>query len=148
MCIRDSLQTLYLAGAMGGVKYRNFHARHILVTCQCSLSGIAGSSHQNIGQLTAAQNQMCIRDRLETAVIQKKTKRGHKEIDLKQALPRIETEQKENELQAELLLTAGEGNNLNPSLWLNFMQEHCGLNPADVSVLRTALLLEDQTDFR
>nr|WP_276870154.1 TIGR03936 family radical SAM-associated protein [Fournierella massiliensis] len=96
----------------------------------------------------SAQASVDAYNQLETAVIQKKTKRGHKEIDLKQALPRIETEQKKNELQAELLLTAGEGNNLNPSLWLNFMQEHCGLNPTDVSVLRTALLLEDQTDFR
>lgn len=95
-----------------------------------------------------AQSSIDAYDKMEAAVIQKKTKRGHKEIDLKQALPNIPAVQKDNELQAELLLPAGEGSNLNPSLWLNFMQEHCGLNPTEVSVLRTALLLEDMTDFR
>ena len=96
----------------------------------------------------SAQNSLHAYNKMESAVIQKKTKRGSKEIDLKQALPCIPAVQKEDVLEAELLLPAGEGNNLNPSLWLAFMQENCGLKSTEVSVLRTALLLEDMTDFR
>lgn len=83
----------------------------------------------------------------ETAIVLKKTKRGHKEIDLKEHLKMFDYQEKDGCLETEVLLPAGEGLNLNPSLWLNFMQENCGLNATEVSVLRVALLLKTMQDF-
>lgn len=37
-------------------------------------------------------------------------------------------------------LPAGEGLNLNPSLWLGFLQEHCGVDATQAHVLRKRLI--------
>lgn len=95
----------------------------------------------------SAKSSLEAYNQLESAVVLKKTKRGHKEIELKEALKEIPFVEEEGCLKSELLLPAGEGSNLNPSLWLNFMQENCGLNATEASVLRTALLLENMQDF-
>ncbi len=83
----------------------------------------------------------------ESAVVMKKTKRGQKAIELKEYLPKVAYEEQDGQLKIELLLPAGEGTNLNPSLWLTFLQDNCGLNITEASVLRTHLLLENMQDF-
>lgn len=86
-------------------------------------------------------------NQLEQAVVLKKTKRGHKEINLKESLPVIAWETNQSECLAQITLPAGEGLNLNPSLFLNFFQEQLGMNSTEVSVLRTGLFLKNMEEF-
>ena len=44
-------------------------------------------------------------------------------------------------------LPAGEGLNLNPSLWLGFLQEHCGVDATQAHVLRKRLITKNSEDF-
>ncbi len=83
---------------------------------------------------------------LESAPVQKKSKRGLKTIDLKETVARIEYRMEEDDAVFELLLPAGEGFNLNPGLLMDFIRESCGLQ-SHPSILRTALLTEEQQDF-
>lgn len=87
-------------------------------------------------------------NQLESAVIIKKTKRGQKPVELKEHLPALEYETEEDRVVCRLELPAGEGLNLNPSLWLGFLQEHCGLDATRVNVLRTGILLKNKQNFR
>lgn len=84
---------------------------------------------------------------LDTAPVMKKSKRGQKEIDLKEHCPRLDYVQEGDEVRFEMLLPAGEGLNLNPSLWLSFLQQHCGVDATRAQVLRTRLLTKNSEDF-
>lgn len=84
---------------------------------------------------------------LESAVVMKKTKRGQKPIELKEYAPQLQSSTQGDRAVFEMQLPAGEALNLNPSLWLGFLQEHCGLDATRANVLRTALLLENLQDF-
>ena len=84
---------------------------------------------------------------LDTAPIMKKSKRGQKEIDLKAHCPRLDYVQEGDEVRFEMRLPAGEGLNLNPSLWLSFLQQHCGVDATRAQVLRTRLLTKNSEDF-
>lgn len=77
----------------------------------------------------------------ETAVVSKKTKRGAKEIDLKQYLPCIAYTQVDGALRFDLRLpcASGEGVNLNPALLLEHLQKTHAIPPWQCEVLRTQL---------
>lgn len=83
---------------------------------------------------------------LETAPVEKKSKRGLKTVDLKETVAHIEYHMEEDTAVFELLLPAGESFNLNPGLLMDFIREHCGLE-SHPGILRTALLTEDKQDF-
>lgn len=85
---------------------------------------------------------------LESAVVMKKSKRGQKPVELKEQVPAIAFERQGDRVTFGMTLPAGEGLNLNPSLWLGFLQERFGLDSTRASVLRTGLLLENSQDFR
>lgn len=84
-----------------------------------------------------------------TAVTVKKTKRGEKEIDLKEYFTPLSAELSQGEFTASVRLSAGLDTNVNPSLLLAVMQP-C-LPPEDSYMLyirRTAILEKDLTPFR
>ena len=84
---------------------------------------------------------------LDAAPVLKKSKRGQKEIDLKEHCPRLDYVQDGDEVCFDMLLPAGEGLNLNPSLWLSFLQEQCGVDPTRAHVLRKRLITKNSEDF-
>lgn len=83
----------------------------------------------------------------QTAPVQKKSKRGMKEIDLKEYCPRIDFVCRAQELTFEMLLPAGEGLTLNPSLWLGLLERAHGAPVTGARVLRTRLLTKNSEDF-
>lgn len=86
---------------------------------------------------------------MESAVALKKSKRGKKEIQLKDHHRTICYETQPDRVVFSMRLPAGgDGLNLNPSLWLDFLKEHCGVDTTQASVLRTALLTKDLKNFR
>ena len=84
---------------------------------------------------------------LDAAPVLKKSKRGQKEIDLKKHCPRLDYVLEGDEVCFEMQLPAGEGLNLNPSLWLGFLQEHCGVDATRAHVLRKRLVTKNSEDF-
>ena len=84
---------------------------------------------------------------LDAAPVLKKSKRGQKEIDLKEHCPRLDYTREGDEVRFEMTLPAGEGLNLNPSLWLGFLQEQCGVDATRAHVLRRRLLTKNSQDF-
>lgn len=85
----------------------------------------------------------------ETATVSKKTKRGHKELDLKQYIPAVEYETEGEKLSFSVTLPCGSGEapNLNPSLLLTWLQQNYELPPWQCEVLRTAILTKDGQKF-
>lgn len=83
----------------------------------------------------------------DSAIVLKKSKRGQKEIELKEHLKEFQYTEKDGMLETCVVLPAGDGLNLNPSLWISFMQEHYGLNVTEVSVLRTKLFTKTMQEF-
>ncbi len=84
----------------------------------------------------------------ESAIALKKSKRGKKEIELKEFLPTIPYEVENGLVKFQVQLPAGgDGLNLNPSLWLDYLNEHFGVDATRASVLRTRLLQKNLTDF-
>ena len=69
------------------------------------------------------------------------------QIDLKEHCPRLDYVQDGDEVRFDMLLPAGEGLNLNPSLWLSFLQEQCGVDPTRAHVLRKRLITKNSEDF-
>ena len=84
----------------------------------------------------------------ESAIALKKSKRGKKEIELKEFVPSIDYQAEDGLIRFEMQLPAGgDGLNLNPSLWLDYMQENCGVDATQAGVFRTALLLKNLENF-
>lgn len=86
-------------------------------------------------------------DQLESAVVQKKTKRGTKPIELKQYIPRLACRQEGESLLVCLRLPASGELNLNPALLAAFLEQQYGVPAAEAAVLRTALLTQDGQPF-
>ncbi len=84
---------------------------------------------------------------LPQALVEKKSKRGIRSVDLKETLQRVDYRTEGDEIVFDLLLPAGETLNLNPTLFTGFMQEHCGLE-SHPHILRTGLLTKNMEDFR
>ncbi len=88
-------------------------------------------------------------NQLDSAVIMKKSKRGQKPVELKEFQKEIAYKKEDGRVVFEMQLPAGgDGLNLNPSLWLGFLNEHFGVDETQASVLRTALLTKDLKEFR
>lgn len=84
---------------------------------------------------------------LDSAVVLKKSKRGQKPVELKAYAKTLDFAVEGESAAFEMMLPAGEGLNLNPALWLGFLQERFGVDSTRANVLRTGLLLEDMQDF-
>ena len=82
-------------------------------------------------------------------VISKKTKRGSKDIDLKEYLPKLAYSTQGDTLRFEVQLpcAAGEGVNLNPALLLEHLQKTHELPPWQCEVLRTQLYTKSGEKF-
>lgn len=85
----------------------------------------------------------------EQAEVTKKTKRGHKTLDLKEHLPRIDYESAGEELRFTVKLPCGSGEalNLNPALLMDFLHENGGAPAWQCRVLRTHLYTKSGADF-
>ena len=84
---------------------------------------------------------------LPTALVQKKSKRGMKEIDLKQHIPEIHAEACAGGCRFTLLLPASDILNLNPALLLKFVEEHYAIPAVNSDVLRTEFLAKNGEKF-
>lgn len=84
----------------------------------------------------------------EAALVQKKSKRGMKEIDLKQSIPAVQAQKCEEGCRFELLLPASDTLNLNPSLLLKWIEEHYGIPTVNSDVLRTEFLTKNGEKFQ
>ena len=85
----------------------------------------------------------------ETAEVTKKTKRGHKTLDLKQYLPHIDYTVAGQELAFDIQLPCGSGEalNLNPALLMDCLQGQGGAPAWQCQVLRTHLYTASGQDF-
>ena len=85
----------------------------------------------------------------EHAEVTKKTKRGHKTLDIKAYLPRIDYESAGEKLHFTITLPCGSGEalNLNPSLLMDFLHENGGAPAWQCRVLRTHLYTKSGADF-
>lgn len=83
------------------------------------------------------------------AVVTKKTKRGHKTLDLKEHLPQVPYTVEGDALTFTITLPCGSGEalNLNPSLLMDFLQEQGAAPIWQCQVLRTHLYTQDGKDF-
>lgn len=84
---------------------------------------------------------------LETAPVEKKSKRGKKEIDLKEFVPDLALQEAGERVECSVCLPAAQELNLNPSLLTGFLEERFGLSAAEANILRTALLTAEKTPF-
>lgn len=82
------------------------------------------------------------------AMVLKKSKRGQKELDLKQVIPSIDYRAEGEELTFLLTMPCGSGEapNLNPSLLLGYLHDR-GLPLWQCSVLRTKLYTKNGKEF-
>lgn len=86
----------------------------------------------------------------EQVIVAKKTKRGRKEIDIKAFLPAIETAPAGEDallLKVKLPCAAGEGDNLNPSLLLGWLEQKADIHPWQCEVLREHLYTKSGEEF-
>lgn len=85
----------------------------------------------------------------EQAEVTKKTKRGQKTLDLKQYLAHIDCEEAGDNIEFSVKLPCGSGEalNLNPSLLMDFLQQHGGAPVWQCRVLRTHLYNKAGADF-
>ena len=85
----------------------------------------------------------------EHAEVTKKTKRGQKTLDLKQYLAHIDCEEAGDNIEFSVKLPCGSGEalNLNPSLLMDFLQQHGGAPIWQCRVLRTHLYNKAGMDF-
>ncbi len=81
------------------------------------------------------------------ALAKKRTKRGFKEIDLKQYISCIEYTEDGDGFVFRLRLPASDELNLNPSLLTAYLEQEFGAPACEVSILRTALLTKELQPF-
>ena len=84
---------------------------------------------------------------LETAPVEKHSKRGKKIVDLKEHIPQLSYTALGDTVQIELCLPASQELNLNPSLLTGFLEEKFGLPAASANILRTEFLTADRQLF-
>ena len=82
------------------------------------------------------------------ALVEKKTKRGRREVDLKTWLPTLQALPEGDGCRVTLRLpcACGEGDNINPSLLLGYFSRF-GIEPWQCEVLRTRLFTADGAEF-
>ena len=84
---------------------------------------------------------------LETAPVEKHSKRGKKIVNLKEHIPQLSYTALGDTVQLELCLPAAQELNLNPSLLTGFLEEKFGLSAAGANILRTKFLTADRQLF-
>lgn len=84
---------------------------------------------------------------LEAAPVEKKTKRGKKNIDLKAFLPALEYAAEGGRLRAVVRLPAGDELNVSPALLLEFLKQQGGLELWECTILRRKLIQKNGEDF-
>lgn len=85
---------------------------------------------------------------LSEALVEKKSKRGVKTLDLKEYIPALELVQEGEELCFALCLPASQQLTMNPALLLGFLETLGGFSALSASVLRTRFLTADKQLFR
>ncbi len=84
---------------------------------------------------------------LETAIVEKKSKRGVKHIDLKQYVPSLALRAVGQKVEFDLRLPATQELTVNPALLTGFLEQQFALPAPQGTVLRTALLTADGQPF-
>lgn len=85
----------------------------------------------------------------QEALVSKKSKRAVKTLDLKAYVPQIDYQVQGETAVFTLTLPCGSGEalNLNPSLWLNYLQQSHNIPPWQCQVLRTRVCTKSGEDF-
>ena len=84
---------------------------------------------------------------LESAPVEKHSKKGKKIVELKDHIPQVEYTTAGDRVCMELCLPAAQELNLNPSLLMDFLQQHGGAPIWQCRVLRTHLYNKSGVDF-
>ena len=84
---------------------------------------------------------------LESAPVEKHSKRGKKIVELKDHIPQVEYEPEGDRVCIRLCLPASQELNLNPSLLTGFLEEKFGLPAASANILRTEFLTAEKQHF-
>ena len=84
----------------------------------------------------------------DSVIVEKKTKSGKKELDLKQYIPAVTYTVSEDQASFTVRLPAGDGLNLNPALLVGHLQAQYGLPAWQCHILRTRIYVEDGIEFR
>ncbi|MCQ2427190.1 MAG: TIGR03936 family radical SAM-associated protein [Clostridia bacterium] len=83
-------------------------------------------------------------------VIRKRTKSGEKEVDISGMISRLRIDRKRGNVTINAVLSAGEGNTLNPENLLDALRAATGLPDAETeySCMRLKMLCKDGAEFR
>lgn len=84
---------------------------------------------------------------LDSALVRKKTKRGFKDLELKEYIPQVVPTIDGDMVEYQVRLPAGGQLNLNPSLLADFLEDTAGIPACYAQILRTALFTTEQTPF-
>ena len=85
---------------------------------------------------------------LESAPVEKKSKRNTKTVDLKAYVPALELQKEGEWVRFDICLPAAQELNLNPTLLVGFLEERFGLPAASAAILRTRFLTAEKELFR
>lgn len=84
----------------------------------------------------------------QNVLVEKKTKSGKKQLDLKQYIPTVSYTVTGEQASFAIRLPAGDALNLNPALLVGYLQEQYGLPAWQCHILRTRIYVEDGREFR
>ena len=84
---------------------------------------------------------------LESAPVEKHSKKGKKIVELKDHIPQVEYTTAGDRVCMELCLPAAQELNLNPSLLTGFLEEKFGLPAVSANILRKKFLTADKQLF-
>lgn len=83
----------------------------------------------------------------DSILIEKKTKKGMKEIDIKPCIDLISVSQNDDKVKITMRLPAGTQTNLNPSPVLEELKKVCGIGIETENIIRTGILCENNEIF-
>ena len=95
----------------------------------------------------ATKEQLERYNALETARVEKKSKRGMRELDLKEYVPDIAVREEEGGGSFDIRLPASGTLTVNPALLTGLLEEKFGAPASDAMILRTALQMENGDIF-
>ena len=81
-------------------------------------------------------------------LIEKKTKKGMKEVDIKPDMEIVSCEKTDNSVDMVMRLPAGTQTNYNPSLFIEALKRTTDINFDAEKIRRTAILCADNSDFQ
>ena len=84
---------------------------------------------------------------LESAPVEKKSKRKTKTVELKEYVPALDLQPEGEWVKFDVCLPASQELNLNPSLVVGFLEERFGLPAANAAILRTRFLTAEKQKF-